>query len=193
MRSTAKTTVAPGMVALLLLASACDGSDDEMSESAPATSPETQSEAVRSATQLPDTTGDAVWEMLTAERFQDNWTLWPGMGELYTGNEPHGMLLTTYLNDVALEALESRAGSMPIGAVLVKENYMPDSTLAATTVMVKRDVAYNPEHNGWWWLKRLADGTNEVEGRGAGCQSCHGGQAADNDYVVTGPLSGVGR
>lgn len=30
-------------------------------------------------------------------------------------------------------------GSMPSGAILVKENYMPDSTLAATTVMYKVD------------------------------------------------------
>jgi len=187
-----KTTAAPGILMAVLLAAACGGSDDEVSESAAEAASETQSETVRSATQLPDTTGDAVWAMLTAANFQDNWTLWPGMGELYSGNEPHGMLLTTYLNDVALEALESQAGSMPVGAVLVKENYMPDSTLAATTVMLKRELDYNPEHNGWWWLKRLADGTNEVEGRGAGCQSCHGNQAAGNDYVVTGPLSDVG-
>jgi len=95
-----------------------------------------------------------------------------------------------YLNDAALQALEAQAGTMPVGAVLVKENYMPDSTLAATTVMLTRENDHNPEHNGWWWLKRNADGTNEVVGRGAGCPSCHGGQAADNDYVVTGPLSG---
>jgi len=142
------------------------------------------------ASTLPDTTAADVWAMLTQADYRGNWTLWPGMGELYSGNEPHGMLLTTHLNDAALQALESQAGTMPVGAVLVKENYMPDSTLAATTVMLTRENDHNPEHNGWWWLKRNADGTNEVVGRGAGCPSCHGGQAADNDYVVTGPLSG---
>jgi hypothetical protein len=27
------------------------------------------------------------------------WQLWPGKGKQYTGTEPHGSLLTTYLND----------------------------------------------------------------------------------------------
>ncbi len=37
------------------------------------------------------------------------------MGEYYTGNEPHGMLLTTYLNDLALDALTNAAGEMHVG------------------------------------------------------------------------------
>jgi len=126
--------------------------------------------------------------MLTQADFQNTWSLWPGMGELYTGNEPHGMLLTTYMNDVALAALEAQAGTMPVGAVLVKENHMPDSTLAATTVMVKRERAYNPNFNGWWWLKRNADGSVDAAGKGVGCESCHVNEA--NDYVFTGRLSG---
>lgn len=191
MKDTWKMPFVPALATVLVMAAACGGSGDEPSDSPPNASSETAIETARSTSVLPDTTGDAVWAMLIDADYRDTWTLWPGLGELYTGNEPHGMLLTTYMNDVALDALESQAGSMPVGAVLVKENYMPDSTLAATTVMVKRDLAYNPEHNGWWWLKRLADGTNEVEGRGAGCQSCHGGQAADNDYVVSGSLSGM--
>ena len=47
------------------------------------------------------------------------------------------MLLTTYLNDVALQALSSGASRMAPGAIVVKENYMPDSTLAAVTTMFK--------------------------------------------------------
>ena len=78
---------------------------------------------------------------------------------------------------------------MPRGAILVKENYTPDSTLAAVTVMVKQSRGYNPDHNDWWFLKRNADGTIDAEGRGEGCQSCHG-DAAANDYVFTGSLGG---
>jgi len=183
------------MIALLgtlaVAAAACtDDASDSAPEPAQTSTRPTETSAAAMTPSLPDTTAAAVWAMLTEADFRDSWTLWPGLGELYSGNEPHGMLLTTYLNDIALEALESQAGSMPVGAVLVKDNFMPDSTLAATTVMLKRETSYNPEHNGWWWLKRNADGTNEVVGRGAGCQSCHGGQAADNDYVVTGSLSG---
>ena len=65
----------------------------------------------------PDTTGAAMWAHLQDEAYQENWQLWPDKGRLYEGQEPHGMLLTTYLNDTALQALRSRAGTMPPGAV----------------------------------------------------------------------------
>jgi hypothetical protein len=178
-------SILPTLVAAALLAAGCGGeaADQPASDASPAPAPAAQ-------VSLPDTTADAVWAMLTQADFQNSWSLWPGMGELYTGNEPHGMLLTTYMNDVALAAFEARAGTMPVGAVLVKENYMPDSTLAATTVMVKRERAYNPNFNGWWWLKRNADGSVDAAGKGVGCETCHVNAA--NDHIFTGPLSGGG-
>ncbi|MDT8368585.1 MAG: cytochrome P460 family protein [Longimicrobiales bacterium] len=171
----------------VVLAAACSG--EPATEEIDA---EAQPAAATTQPQLPDTTVESVWSMLTEAGYQDTWTVWPGLGEYYSGNEPHGMLLTTYLNDVALAALNSGADRMPTGAVLVKDNFMPDSTLAATTVMVKRETAYNPEHNGWWWLKRNADGSVDAAGRATGCQNCHGG-VADNDYIFSGPLSGGDR
>jgi len=182
-------TLLPSLAAVIVFAAACSGDPaDDAATDAPAAAPAAPASAAAPA--LPDTTADAVWAMLTEAAYQENWTLWPGFAEYYTGNEPHGMLLTTYLNDVALAALEAQAGTMPVGAVVVKDNFMPDSTLAATTVMVKRPVEYNPDFNGWYWLKRNADGSVDVDGRGAGCQACHGGRAAANDFLVTGPLSG---
>ena len=65
----------------------------------------------------PDTTGAAVWAFLGDETYQTNWGLWPDKGEFYTGQEPHGMLLTTYLNATAMEALQGGATEMPAGAV----------------------------------------------------------------------------
>jgi hypothetical protein len=149
---------------------------------------ETGAVAEAEAMALPDTTGAALWAYLEAADYQANWGLWPDKGELYTGQQPHGALLTTYLNPAAQHELQAMAGSMPAGAIIVKENYKPDSTLAAVTVMYKVE-GYDPDHNDWFWLKRLPDGTIEVEGRGAGCIACHTAQAA-NDYVFTGPLSG---
>jgi hypothetical protein len=137
---------------------------------------------------LPDTTGAAVWSYLEAADYRANWELWPGKGELYTGQEPHGALLTTYLNRAAHAALTGMAGSMPAGAIIVKENYMPDRTLAAITVMYKVE-GYDSANNDWYWVKRLADGTIEVQGRGAGCIGCHSAQQG-NDYIFTGSLSG---
>jgi hypothetical protein len=135
---------------------------------------------------MPDTTATALWAHMEESGYTD-WATWPGKGELYVGTEPHGMLLTTYVNALALDAITNKAGAMSAGAIVVKENYMPDSTLAAVTVMYKT-TGYNPQFNDWFFVKRLADGTVEASGRVAGCQGCHS-QVASNDYLFTGSLS----
>ena len=134
---------------------------------------------------MPDTTAEALWAHTAG--YAEDWHVWPGKGELYMGTEPHGMLLTTYLNDLALDALTNKAGAMPVGAVVVKENYMPDSTLAAITIMYKSE-GYNPDVNDWFFVKRMADGTVAASGRVGGCTGCHS-QVAANDYLFTGSLS----
>ncbi len=76
---------------------------------------------------MPDTTATALWAHMEESGYTD-WATWPGKGELYVGTEPHGMLLTTYVNALALDAITNKAGAMSAGAIVVKENYMPDST-----------------------------------------------------------------
>ena len=59
-----------------------------------------------------------------------SWNLEPLVRPAYSGadsrsvirGEPHGMLLTTYLNDVAMQALTSAPSRMAPGAIIVKEN-----------------------------------------------------------------------
>jgi hypothetical protein len=135
----------------------------------------------------PDTTAAALWAHLESADYRANWATWPEKGTLYTGQEPHGMLLTTYLNAAALEAVTTMAGVMPAGAIIVKENYMPDSTFAAATIMYKVP-GYDAEHNDWFWVKRNADGTVDADGRAPMCQGCHAAER-DNDYVFTGRLN----
>ncbi len=137
--------------------------------------------------ELPDTTADSVVAYLDDVDYQDSWKLWPGLGEKYAGDDPHGMLLTTYLNPAAYDALTGKDGIMPEGAVMVKENYTPEGELAATTTMYKKS-GCNADHNDWFWLKVLADGTVDKQGKVEGCQTCHG-EVADNDYVWTGQLN----
>ena len=135
----------------------------------------------------PDTTADSVLAYLDEVDYRESWELWPGLGEKYPGGDPHGMLMTTYLNPAAYDALDQKNGFMPNGAIIVKENYTPEGDLAATTTMFKK-AGYNPDHNNWFWLKVLADGTVEKQGKVEGCQTCHG-EVADNDYVWTGQLN----
>lgn len=145
---------------------------------------------------LPDTTGAAIWAHLQAEDYTESWDLWPGTEPMYEGNDPHGMLLTTRVNEVALGAIEEGAEELPEGAIVVKRNYMPDGTLAAVTTMYKRS-GFNPDHNDWFFAKHLPDGSLDqadmngtmvpMEGRVPGCQNCHG-QEAENDYIFTATL-----
>jgi hypothetical protein len=166
---------------VVVLGLACAQEQEEApAEEAPAEEAPTMQAA------MPDTTAEAVWAHLEDAGYQ-NWSMWPGKDALYAGTEPHGMLLTTYVNESALNAITSGAGMMPAGAIVVKENYMPDSMLAAVTVMFKSE-GYNADVGDWFFLKRLTDGTVEASGRVGGCQGCHASKA-DNDYLFTSSLS----
>lgn len=141
---------------------------------------------------MPQASGSALWAYLQGVDYRTNWRLWPGKGEKYPGTEPHGMLLTTYVNDVGYDAITNAAGAMAANTIVVKENYMPDGTLAAITTMYKVE-GYNPEAGDWHWVKFLPDGRVDMDGMAQGkvemCIGCHGGRA-DNDYLFTGSLSG---
>lgn len=131
----------------------------------------------------PEPDAQAVWNYLQQNDYQEDWALWPGTSKLYEGTEPHGMLLTTYVNPTAADALSGLTGQLPRGSIIVKENYKPTEELAAVTVMYKAFEGYNSDHNNWYWLKRLADGTVEASGRVESCQTCHG--VSDTDYLRT--------
>lgn len=170
------------VIAMILVAGlvACEAQEEPETEMTTDTAAET---GAVGAQELPDTTVEAVWSHLQQQDYE-SWDHFPGKGELYGGGEPHGALLTTYVNDAARRGLEGGSPvSIPVGGMVVKENYMPDSTLAAVTVMYKVE-GFNPDHNDWWFLKRSADGTVDASHRVEGCQNCHGG-ARDNDYILT--------
>jgi hypothetical protein len=136
-----------------------------------------------------DTTADAVWAFLQDANYQEEWSFWPDRSPYYEGTEPHGALLNTYLNDLAMSGLaavrnDPARDDFPFGAILVKENYTPDSTLAATTVMMKVE-SYDPEHHDWFWMKRLQDGTVEASGRVESCIACHSSASEEWDYLMT--------
>ena len=138
----------------------------------------------RSGTEnMPEPNARSVWKHVENQNYQRNWSYWPGKGELYKGTEPHGVLLTTYVNPLAQGALTNRAAELPAGAIIVKENYSPKKELAAVTVMYKARDGYNPDHNNWFWLKRLPDGKVEASGKAESCQACHG--ASKHDYLMT--------
>ncbi len=139
-----------------------------------------------SITTLPEPRSAAVWPYLQAQEYQKKWTLMPGTTAQMAGNSPHGAFITTYVNDIALNAINAKRGAIPPGGMVVKENYMPDRTLAAVTLMYKAD-GFNPDAGDWYWMQRTANGNVPAEGRVAGCINCHAGNAA-NDYLFLSQL-----
>lgn len=159
-------------------AAGCAGRDETAGDTAAAITPDT---AVALAA-TPDTTAEALWAHLQRESYQ-SWALWPGKERRYKGQEPHGALLTTYVNGLAHDGLTHGAAQMAPGAIVVKENYGPGDQLMAITVMQKVQ-GYDPQHRDWFWAKYLPDGKVDAAGRVAACYQCHDG-AADHDGLWT--------
>jgi hypothetical protein len=137
------------------------------------------------AVQLPGASGQEVISFLNEVNYQ-SWQLWPGKKALYEGDYPHGVLLTTYVSKGAYQAIEDKAGSIPPGNFVVKENYTLDKTLSAITVMYKK-AGYNAEGGDWFWLKYGPDGTIQKEGKVGGCIACHAA-VKSNDWLFIGPV-----
>ena len=155
------------LIGIALLLAGCAGAESEdMSDDAP------------------EASGAAIIEYLNAADYQNAWQHLPGVEPMYTGGDPHGALLSTYFNAIALQAITDKAGSIPEGGMVVKENFMPDGKLAAITVMYKAAGYENPDANGWFFLKYAPDGVIEAEGPVPGCTECHG-DVADNDFLFT--------
>jgi hypothetical protein len=135
--------------------------------------------------EMPAAEGKALWDYLKSINYEKKFALWPGKKKFYKGTEPHGMLLTTYVNKPALGAIKGKKATLPVGSIVVKENYMPDKKLGAYTVMYKV-AGYNPEAGDWFWAKYQPDGKIEMEGKADMCIGCHA-QAKGNDYLMTLP------
>ena len=133
---------------------------------------------------LPHTDASSMMAYLEQVDYQASWRLWPGFGEQYLTGGTHSVRLTTYVNPPAYAAVAGKEGVMPPSSIIVKENYTEEGEFTATTVMYKV-TGYNPEHNDWFWLKVLEDGTVDQEGRPDGCQVCHA-ELKSNDYIWTG-------
>jgi hypothetical protein len=136
-------------------------------------------------TRMPIPSGGDLRQYIVGQEPYKTWQLWPGKGKMYEGTEPHGAILTTYVNDIAHRSIKKMKG-MENNAIIVKENYTPEKKLAAVTVMYKVK-GYNPEGGDWFWVKYDPVFNIQKEGKVEGCLGCHG-NASNNDYVFTGEV-----
>lgn len=83
----------------------------------------------------------------------------PGSAEGAQG--PHGAMVKSYVNRTAA----SKPGSLPVGSVLILENYRTDKSLESISVMY-RTPGFNPSGNDWYWVNYNADGSITSEETG---------------------------
>lgn len=154
---------------MAMMLAGCQGAPEE--GQAPASAPAAEPTARAPSLDPVESEGDAIFAWLDGERYRETWELFPGTSPLHIGAEPHGSLLTTYANPVAMEALERAAPSMPTGAAIVMEDYMADSTLSTMSVMLRVD---DPDSGSVEWRFTRFAPTGEIEaGPVDGCRSCH--------------------
>lgn len=142
--------------------------------------------AFASGSSLPPAEAGPVYNYLTKESPYQNWPLFPGTEKMYTGQSPHGALITTYVSTDVKLAIETGMGTLPDGGFIIKENYMPDGKLDAITIMY-RVKGYNPEAGDWFWAKYGSSGQVDASGKVAMCIGCHTA-VIDNDWVFVGPV-----
>lgn len=179
------TALATGL-ALCATLTACDVQGGEMEETGDEVQLEVPPETPgMPGNGMPDTTAQAVWTFLQDADYAENWDFWPGKDLLYTGTEPHGMLLNTYLNAAAMTTVSGGVDApLASGSMVIKENYAPDSTLAAITVMYKHE-GYAPEAGDWFWAKYGPEGDVQAAGHVDSCIQCHSQAAESHDYLMT--------
>jgi len=137
-----------------------------------------------------------LWNLIQIENYTVRWKMWPGKEAFYKGTPPHGALLTTYVNSTGYAALTKEEKKLPPGTIIIKENYMPDKTLGAITVMYNL-AGFDKEHNDWFWVKYSPDGkpmTTDIEGKTMtlagkvpGCIGCHSASNSGIDFIMTTP------
>lgn len=121
-----------------------------------------------------------------------SWAAWPLTTKLYPGRAPHGAFLNNYVNDIAANSIAAATDiaaqhGMADGSIVVNENYGPDKTLAALTVMY-RVKNFNPAGGDWFWAKYEPDGTVDASGAVTLCIDCHA-NAKGNDDLFTGDVT----
>ncbi len=101
-----------------------------------------------------------------------------GRDLIATSSNPHRRkYFTVYVNNVGRSAMMHQAEpKFPKNSVIVKEKLLDRNSNSPEllTVMVKREVGFNPASGDWEYMVLNGAGTR-IEGRGKleNCQSCH--------------------
>ena len=127
---------------------------------------------------------DQSWTKINAETITGDTT-----GALGTAHEGNKGFREVYVNKVGeAVALGKVSYPFPEGSMVVKESYKDSSgkkgDLSNLTIMVKREMGYDPDNGDWEYI--MTNPARDVQAQGAlgMCINCHKA-AADSDYIFT--------
>jgi len=113
----------------------------------------------------------------------------PGLGAMGGQMDtPHRGVGQTFLNGTANKDLKQ----VPVGSVLVREEYTPDRKARANITVMYRSKGADPKNGDWYWIMYKPDGSlartpadqgnRAMAGRVRSCVECHR-RAGGNDFV----------
>lgn len=120
----------------------------------------------------------------------DQFRSWTKLNQSMWTSPGHGKsLVNVYVNDIGRAAYTSGEGEMPVGSIIVKEQFANDAGSPGkprpSTVMVKMEPgSAETTSGGWWWS--VVKPTGEFARRGAlgACAGCHAGSSRDAVFGV---------
>lgn len=107
--------------------------------------------------------------------------------------EHGGFTIRVLANDIALQDYLNDAAQLPVGSIILKEEYggpdcNDDTVIEQWRVMRKEAPGFDPNAGDWHWQRVLANGRQVVEDNKASCISCHSvPECFDRDYQCTLP------
>lgn len=132
------------------------------------------------ASTMPLPAGGDVRQHIVSHDPYKQWETWPSKMKMKPGTQPHGSLVTVYINSIASDSIKT-ARDLDNNSIIIKENYTSDKKLKEITVMYKVK-GYNPEGGDWFWVKYDPKLKIVVEGKANKCIACHS-KVKSNDYI----------
>ena len=131
------------------------------------------------------------WAFVTKpESSYKKWGALPTKQDLHEAPEPHGEFVRIFANKTAVE----KPDSVPLGSILIMESYGKDKKKLKEVTVMYRSKGVDAQHNDWYWLKYMPDGSiartsdkdgkKPMAGKVAACIECHA-KAGGKDYVYS--------
>lgn len=131
----------------------------------------------------PMPSGSELFQLITSPIPYQEWGRFPRVEGVFPSLAPHGPQARVLINGKVEQAFANFTGSLPDGAIIVKENFGENTSEKESTLTVMQKVTgFNPQGGDWFWAMMTPQGEVLAEGAIEGCIACHT-RADDNDYV----------